>query len=77
MTYHPIIVQNFLKFLMLYLLEMLFLNHYNIWGLLKAKKKSLIYILIMRVSFFLIDMRILELVFSGLNFRVLRNLITF
>lgn len=71
------IIQILPKFFILYLLEMLFLIYYNTWKLFKIKKKLFIYILIIKVLFFLFNIKIMELVFNGLNFKILENLITF
>lgn len=76
-TCYSMIMRTLLRFFILYLFKMPFLSYCNTWGLLKANKKSSIYMIIMKVALFLLDMKILRLAFSGLKFRVLRNLMTF
>lgn len=76
-TYYPIVIQISLKFFLFYLLDMPFLSYCSAWRLLDIRTKSSMYILIIKISTFLLAIRMLGLAFSRLNLGVLKNSITF
>lgn len=76
-TCHPMIVQTSPKSFTLSSLEIPLLSQCSTWKLLEGRRKLSTYTMFMRVLPFLLDMKILESVFSSLNLKVLRNPITF